>query len=517
MTGHPDKVSKRALFQGGLWNNLDFAARVAIALVISPVLIQELGTARYGAWALVESVIVYFTLLDFGIGASVLRYVARFDELRDPHQIDRVFSTTLTLFGGMALICIALSAAGALVWRGPASVSADVGLEARALLALMGVSVGTNLIVGVFSAGLLGLAKFATKVKVDLTCAIITAVFSVAAVRLEWGLIGLGAVACLMSVIRGVATFLAVRAYLPDLHVSLSKVDMATFKMIRGYSLLAFVAMLADKISFRSDAIVIGAFLAPDFITYFAIGGKLTGYARRAVSALGRTLTPAITALDARGEEARIRRAFVFGTRYLLWLAVLIQSGLVVLGPDFLRLWLPLNPELPAASYPSLVVLAVPLSFDAAKVVAVRIMYGRGDLRAFTVLMVAQAVANLGLSLLLVGGHGILGVAIGTAVPSIITSGVIVVVMCRKLEVSVLYYLGRGMAVPIAAAMVPVGVWMGLQMMVPIEGWIAFLEVSVAGSLAYALFGIWFEFGSLRVISQWARALRDSVTRQQGQ
>ena len=50
-----------------------------------------------------------------------------------------------------------------------------------------------------------------------------------------------------------------------------------------------------------------GAFLAPQFITYFAVAGRLLEYAKNGLRAATTVLTPAVSAFEARGETGAIR------------------------------------------------------------------------------------------------------------------------------------------------------------------------------------------------------------------
>ena len=70
---------RRRLLVNAAANWLGFAAQIAVAFYLCPILVHGLGNGRYGLWSLAESVLVYLTLLDLGIAASLVRYTARFE------------------------------------------------------------------------------------------------------------------------------------------------------------------------------------------------------------------------------------------------------------------------------------------------------------------------------------------------------------------------------------------------------------------------------------------------------
>src|SRR5262245_26449966 len=108
-------AGKRNILTNATANWLGFAGQVIVAFFLTPVLNQALGLDRYGIWSLVESILAYLVLLDFGIGASVVRFVAKFETTQDYQQVNRVFSTSICLFAAAGLLALVLTVTAA-VW-----------------------------------------------------------------------------------------------------------------------------------------------------------------------------------------------------------------------------------------------------------------------------------------------------------------------------------------------------------------------------------------------------------------
>src|SRR5947207_15901782 len=72
-----------------------------------------------------------------------------------------------------------------------------------------------------------------------------------------------------------------------------------------------------------------------------------------------------------------------------------------------------------------------------------RVLYGLGQLRWFTVVVVLEAVANLLLSLALVRPFGIEGVAWGTTITNIVGNLIVAVHVCSLLNVPLGDYLRK--------------------------------------------------------------------------
>src|SRR5262245_25790732 len=95
---------KRKLLINAASNWFGFAAQLVAAFLLSPLLVHGLGTARYGIWSLVESILAYLMLFDLGVAASVVRFVARFEAIRDRNQLNRIFSASICIFGAAGAV-----------------------------------------------------------------------------------------------------------------------------------------------------------------------------------------------------------------------------------------------------------------------------------------------------------------------------------------------------------------------------------------------------------------------------
>lgn len=485
---------KRTLITNAAWNWLGFAVSVAVTFVVCPRLVAGLGDERYGIWALVESVVAYFSLLDMGIGASVVRYVAKFEASEDQNQLDRVFSTTCALFIGAGLVALLGSAGMALLWQAPLGVPEELSSDARWLLLLLGANVACELAGGVFGSVLLGLGRFPARVASEIVLRIVGAIGMVSAVRAGYGVVAVGVVCLTLTLTKAGVHAVVVKHYLPRLRFAPSLVTMDTFRTIRGYSILAFVAMIAGRISFSTSAIVIGAFLAPEYITYYVVAARLTEYVKSGSRAITNVLTPTISALEAQGRHEAIRRVLFDVSRYVLLLVLPVEMGLLFLGKPFLTLWI--GERLAELSYPTLVILSIPLFLTLLQSVSSRILYGVGKLKSFTIIVTAEAVVNLGLSVALVQWIGIEGVALALVIPNAVSNLAVMSRACHVLNVPFAAFVWRAFAKPICLAPIAPIVWLAVMHWTPIDSWLGFVFVGSIGTIGYAACAYYVEIRS---------------------
>jgi O-antigen/teichoic acid export membrane protein len=236
-------------------------------------------------------------------------------------------------------------------------------------------------------------------------------------------------------------------------------VDRATMKRVKGYSTHAFLAMVAGRTSVQSGAIIVGIFLGAAPVTYFALASRLVEFAKALLRTATNTLTPAVSSLEAAGDFDAIRRMLLRGTRWVLYLILPVQLGLVIFGRPFLSIWLG-DSNYAERCYPVLVILSSTLTLVIAQSMASRILYGTGRLRSFARAAMLEAVAVLLLSFLLAPRFGLIGVAVAIAAPNLVMCLWAIGHTARGLGVTARRYLFDAWLAPTLLALAPLGIWL---------------------------------------------------------
>jgi O-antigen/teichoic acid export membrane protein len=481
------------ILTNALFNWAGYLCQIVIAFFLAPLLIHGLGDERYGVWALLESLVAYLMLFDAGIGASVVRYVARFDAAAEEKQLNRLFSTSLLLFAGLGLVVLAIVAALALACRAPLGVPEHLAADTRCMLLLLGTNLALQLPMGVYAAVLHGLGKYPVRNVVRVVSLLVRFGLLVGAVRAGHGLPGVAAATLVCDCSENLVLAVIVKLYLPRLRFAWRLVDRGTFRLIRGYSLDAFWTMLAGRLSFQIAPLVINGFLAPQFITFYMLSARLVEYAKNTVRSAVCVLTPAVSALEARQQFDAIRQVVLDSTRWVMYAIVPVQLGLHLLGKSFLALWV--GPHHAEEAYPVLAILALPMAVALSQSVTIRVLYGLGKLRWLARVSLAQAAANLLLSILLAPHLGIEGVALGTTIPNLAFVAAVAWYVCRALSLNLADYLRRAFGKPIVLAPLPAAVWAACAASDAVTDWLSFLAVGLAGTMVYALAVLGWEFG----------------------
>jgi O-antigen/teichoic acid export membrane protein len=477
------RSEKWAIIINSLANWIGFASAVVIVFFMSPILVHGLGDSRFGIWSLVDSVLAYVALADLGIGAAVVRFIAKFDGIRDQDHVNRVFSTSIAIFAIIGTIALAVTLAMALLWSRPIGVTADLVHDTRWLLVILGINLALGFPLGVYGAVLFGLARFPVRNGIRIGGMIIRNGLFLLVLRNGGGLPAIGIVITACGLAESACAAWASYHYLPGLHFSFRLVDRETFRIIRGYSIFVFLVQIAGRIANQSSAIIICAFLNPGSITFFALANTLVGYSRDTFVALLGVVTPTISKWEAQGDSSAIQGIFLAGTRCVLFVAIPVQLGLILFGHPFLSLWM--GPRYATLSYSTLVVLAMQLAPLAAHTVAARILYGMGRIRLFSAISIAQALITVVCSVALVKPFGIEGVALAMTVPTIILCFATIALLCQVIHVFLVTWFMRSCVIPILSSFLPAFLWGALLWRSPPVTWLSLVAIGTTGMIPY--------------------------------
>ena len=465
--------SNRSLVLGAATNWAAFTAALGVSFVLAPYLIRTLGDARYGVWCVVEAILAYFTLFDLGIAACLVRFVAKHHAVNERMELNKIVSCSLVIFTGAAGCVLLLG--GALVPLVAPGLDRKLGErgDVAPFMLLMLANLAITLPLSVFPTILDGLQRFGVKSAVRLLFLGARVGGIVYAMETQPGLWSLAIVYTITNLLEHIAMAGLAFRFLPGLQLSKRLVDRPTLKQVRGYSVDAFLAMLAGRITVQTGAIVVGGFLTASAAAHYAIAARLVEMAKNLLRSITTTLTPAVSEREARGDFDGVRRVLLEGTRCVLYLVLPVHLGLLFLGQPFLTKWIG-GERYAEWCFPAMAILSATLTIGVAQSVAARILYGLGKLTLFARLALAEAVLNLALSLVLVGPFGLEGVAMAVAVPNVLFCLIAIAYVCRVLEVTATSYLLHAWFKPLVLACVPAIIW---WLLVPVRA--TWIEISL--------------------------------------
>ena len=350
-----------------------------------------------------------------------MRYVSRDKAAGDLEGLSRTLSSAIALY----------TAAGVLVMLVATVIAArfgqwfpiDPGMlpAANTTVLVAGLSLALGFPFGVFGATLSGLQRYDLANGIGIVIGIVRAFAFVAVLSTGGGIVELAWASLFCNLAGHLWTVAAVRRLLPEARYALRLVDRAHMKRIGSYGGVAFVGALASRIAFQTDSLVILSFLGASSVTYFALAAGLVENVRSLVNSATWVLSPTASEMETLGETKPLQAMLVAGSKYSVLLSWPMLFALLVFGEGLLATWIG-DARGPASHL--LVILALPTLLSLPQSAASSMLFGVGRHRGVVALSLVNALLNLGLSLWWVRPFGLAGVAMGTAVPLVLLSGV---------------------------------------------------------------------------------------------
>lgn len=430
---------------GSSWFAL--SVNVAAGIFLSPYILHHLGDTAFGLWILIFSITGYYGLFDLGIRSSIVRYVAKYSATSQQEEMNQLVNTATFSYTAIGILAMAVTLIAAYYVNSIFHIPAEFVSTARWLLLMSGASVSLGFPLGVFSGILEGLQRFYLLNFTSIGSTLLRAVLIVIALQHGKGLLTVALITVSMPLLSGLINAAAVFRHL-NLRLGPQYVSRTSMRKIASYSGTTFLIIVAGRLRFKTDALVIGTFVSAAAVTYFTIGSRLVDYASEVVSSLAQIFVPMSSQSQAKGDLDALRKIFVVGNRACSFIIFPITAMLTILGKSVIEAWV--GAKYVPSSYPVLLVLLYPTTLMLAQSASGRTLWGMAKHGTWAWVVLAEGTANLILSILLVRPYGILGDAIGTAIP--LTCSMIFFLprhLCRLLGIKIRTYLCRAFVLPI--------------------------------------------------------------------
>ena len=472
--------------------------------VLTPIMVHWMGDGNYGLWVTVFSLTGYFGLIDQGIRPSLVRYVSRDAARGDTDGLNRTTNTALALFTGVGVLVMAVVVVVALNFERWFNLPPDpTGVVSRTLL-VAGASMALGFPFGVYGAVLSGLQRYDLGNGIGIAVSIARALAFVAVLRAGGGLLDLAWTSLAMSMVGHGLTWWCAHRTMPGLRYGVKWVTREHMGLIGGYSGVAFVGALASTLAFQTDALVITAFIGVAAVTPFAIASGLVDNVRSLVHSATYVLSPTASEMETRGESSQLHALLVTGAKYSVLVCWPALFALLIFGEPFLVTWMG---EPYRNAFPVLAVLTAPSLLSLPQATASALLYGVSRHKGVVTFAIINALLNLALSMMWARPYGLMGVALGTAIPLALVSGLgLMIYTTRALAIPFWTYAWEGMLRPGLVTLAFAIPALLLRWKFSLVGW---------GPLAAAMVGCWVLFAAFAWMTivgpperaRWARTI----------
>lgn len=407
---------------GALLSYVNNIATIIVGLAYTPIMLRLLGQSEYGLYSLVGSIVGYLSVLDMGLGDTVVRYTARnrVDETKKKEaELNGLFLFVYSIIGLVALLVgfILYANIDNLFGR---TLSIGEMHRARIMMLLLIFNFALSFPLSIFSSIMNAYERFIFLRVTNILRVVLNPLLVLP--FLFWGY---GSVMMVVvSTALNFACLLANMFYcLKFLHVHFARGHFDSWFLyeIAGYSFFIFLNAIMDKIYWASGQFVLGIVSGTLQVAIYAIAMQFMMMFMNFSTAISGVVLPKVTMLVAKHVSSAELTDMMIRIGRLQYLVVgYIFIMFVLVGKQFIYLWAGAGY---LSAYPMVVILMAALIIPLIQNVGISILKAMNKNRYRMTAYTIGAFIGLAISFPLAHRYGGIGCAIGTAGSLFVSTG----------------------------------------------------------------------------------------------
>lgn len=403
---------------GTVLSYINLALGNLIPLVYTPVMLRMLGQSEYGLYTLAHSVVGYLSLLSFGIGGTIVRYLAKARAKNDKEEEAKIAGLFLKIYSVLAIIVVIAGVAIAKrvdFFFGKTITTAALG-KMQYLVLLMAVNTAITFPTSVFSSVIIANERFIFNKLMAMMSSILVPCLNLGMLYLGFGSVGMTVTTTIATLLTfiGNASFCYKRI---GIRVNFKKTESGLVKEIAGFSAFVFFGEVVNMLYWATDKVLIGAMIGTHAVAVYNIGATFNGIMQTLGTSVSSLFTPRIVISADNGDETYLNETLIKIGRIQYYIIALILTGFIVFGAQFIELWV--GNEYSQAYYVALLVM-IPLTIPLIQSIALQIAVAKNMHRFRAVVYLFVAILNVVGTVLLIPPMGIKGAAWATCIAYVI-------------------------------------------------------------------------------------------------
>lgn len=400
-----------------------------IQIIYTPIFLRYLGPANYGINSFVEALIGYIGMMSLGFETTMLRYTVQYRVSPEKEKIPYLNGLFFLIFLSLGVISFIT---GIIIYLKlgdflSKSFTLEQILVSKKVFLLLLIKVAISFPIMLFSTYILSKEKFIFAKLISLINIIVNPLIGIVLVVNGFGLIeiALGTVFC--TIIFGILN--CYYACKLGIEIKIGNFNKMLVKELVIFTLFIFMNVLIDRLYWNTDKILLSKYIGPISVGIYSVANLFITVYINFSTAISSVLSPRINTLVAEQKNKELSEMFIKVGRIQFLLLGLILTGFIILGKDFIYLWIGENV---IEIYHIVLIIMIPLTIPLCQNTGIIILQAK-NLHGFrSIVYLIIALLNVLLSLVLVKKYGTIGCAIGTGVSYILGAGIIINIYYSK-------------------------------------------------------------------------------------
>lgn len=395
-----------------------------IPFFYTPLMLEVLGQGEYGIYTLAQTVVGYLSLLSFGMGSAVIRYLTKYKalgEYKKERQMFGLFTFLYSILAAVVLILGCILSANIHIFYGSTLSTRELDVL-RILVFLCSINSALSFVFSTYSSIILVYEKYIFRQILNIFTTILAPVANIVVLLLGFASIGM----VLMSTILSIAMFATNVIYCSrviKIKPEFRGMPFNELKSIFGFCFFTFLGSIVDMLFWATDKAIIGAAIGTAAVAVYNIGATFNTIVTSISTTISGMLTPKITTMVVKNASKKeLTDLFVKVGRLQYIVVALVVSGFIVFGRQFINLWV-------GNSYSEAYIIAlltlIPVTVPLIQNTGLSIVMAQNKHRFRSIVYLIIAIVNALTTAVLVNYWGMIGAAVCSAGSYIIGQGII--------------------------------------------------------------------------------------------
>ena len=394
-------ISKRLVLINALSSVLARLLSLSVLLWVNQYLLRRLSAEEYASYPVVVAVVLFAESLTAVFTGGIARYVTEAYAKGDQRRVTEIVSSMMPLIVASTVIFVVVG--GLASWHVDflLSIHPDQLSEAQCMMGLLVLGQGIALLVMPYSVGFYVRQKFIWLSLIRLgqellrSSLLFVLLFGVST-RVLWVV-----VAAVTATLSGtLMTAMISRRLVPSLRFERGAFRKATARELTSFGAWTMLGNMVWRIRTSSDVIILNNLGTAVDVVAFQVGSMPDRQMEGFMAMASNTLQPALTAMHATNKRDSLRRAYLRGNRYHLWIALAVAVPVIVFAQELVTLYVG-EKYLLAAAVAVLICGAYPLVHASEMLYRVAIATAR--VRGFFLVIIVAGLLKVGITIFLVG------------------------------------------------------------------------------------------------------------------
>ena len=386
-----------------------------ISIVVTPLILKFLDKEEYGFYVILFQIIGYLSILDLGLGGAVTRSLAsnRGEDETSKLAINKIISTSFFTYSFLGAIVIILGFSFAPFMPQYFRMQPALSAIAIPITLTLSIFIGLQFPLKVFGSIFYAHQRQLLSNTVGSGLALLNTILPVVFLYFGQGLWSFVYTNIACSLISVLVTFSLMRKYYPYLKINRFFFDKSLLKQLFNFGFFLFLGAISYQIVFFTDRFFIGSFVSLAAATMFALSIKAPDILRELIFKITDNALPALVEIGSK--EGKIKSKNIH--QKLLLVTVCLSTIafwlMYILNQWFLFLWV--GDQYFVGQQVLFLALIIMVQHNILHVSGLS-LYGIGIVKGTSLMGLAEALLNLGLTIWLGKIYGIEGILIATII-----------------------------------------------------------------------------------------------------